>query len=176
MTSIQIGFQGRVAKWYRVWLRIRRLQVRGLSRSSFLITHLRSLPLLLVSHQINMCWTRHPQIRESHFFIVISLIISHLIVPIILIPLVIEVPSFLIVCYEIYIFFDIPDFTSDVRTRSAVLRYVCVLTIYCYDINHYCRSISALSPTICYRQSAPHGYHHYHHLTRRCPSFFFRGH
>ena len=34
--------------------------------------------------------------------------------------------------------------------------------------------ISALSPTICYRPSAPHGHHHYHHLTRHCPPFFFQ--
>ena len=174
MTSIRIDFRGRVAKWYRVWLRIRRLQVRGLSRSSFLITHLRSLPLLLVSHQINMCWTRHPQVRGSHFFIVIFLIISHLIVPIILIPLVIEVPFSLSAIKYIYSF-DIPDFTSDVRTRSAVLRYVCVLTILIITVDLLLSiDISALSPTICYGPSTPHGHHHYHHLTRRCPPFFFR--
>ena len=34
--------------------------------------------------------------------------------------------------------------------------------------------ISALSPTICYRPSAPHGHHHYHHLTRHCPPFSFQ--
>ena len=105
-----------------------------------MITHLRSLPLLLVSHQINMCWTRHPQVRGSHFFIVIFLIISHLIVPIILIPLVIEVPFSLSAMKYIYSF-DIPDFTSDIRTRSAVLRYVCVLTMYCCDIDYHCRSV-----------------------------------
>ena len=42
----------------------------------------------------------------------------------------------------IYIYsFDIPDITSDVRTRSAVLRYVCVLTMYCCDISYHCTSV-----------------------------------